>query len=92
MLTLTPTAANAVKIVSQSFGTSGVRITARGATSTGEFDLNLVSAPQEDDVTVEQDGAQVYLDLAAAVALEDQTLDARITDDGAPEFGVVSQA
>ncbi|HZP15188.1 MAG TPA: Fe-S cluster assembly protein HesB [Nocardioides sp.] len=90
MLTLTPTAASAVKIVSQSFGATGVRITARGAGSPGEFDMNLVSAPQEEDVTVEQDGAHVYLDLDAALALEGQTLDARITDDGAPEFGVVA--
>lgn len=91
MLTLTPTAADAVKIVTQSFGATGVRITARDAGSPGEFDLNLVSAPQEEDVTVEQNGAHVYLDTAAASALENQTLDARITDDGAPEFGVVPQ-
>ena len=92
MLTLTPSATEAVKIVSQQFGATGVRITSRGESAPGEFDLTLVGSPHEYDVTIEQDGANVFLDLRSSVELEDQALDAQISEGGAPEFAVVSQS
>jgi Fe-S cluster assembly iron-binding protein IscA len=90
MLTLTPNATEAVKLVSTSFGAKALRISSR-AGSPGEFDLTLVSQPEEYDLTIEQDGANVFIDLKSSVELEDQALDAHIGDGGAPEFGVVPQ-
>lgn len=90
MLTLTPNAVDAVKVVAQSFGANGVRISRRPDGEAGQYDLNVVSAPEAEDVTIQRDGATVYLDPRSSDELQDLALDATITDDGAPKFGVVA--
>lgn len=90
MLTLTPRAASTVRFMSDRFGAAGVRISSPLASETGEYTLELVTAPDDYDVTVEQGGANVFLDLLTSLELDAFMLDARITADGAAEFGVVA--
>ena len=92
MLTLTQTAAEAVKeIVSRVplAEEGGVRIRDAGA-STG-FELSVAADPQPQDTIVVTDGARVFLDETAAVALEDRVLDAELADDGAVRFALGAQ-
>ncbi|MGE5612742.1 MAG: iron-sulfur cluster assembly accessory protein [Bacillota bacterium] len=90
MLTLSPTAAAAVRIVSEHFGAAGLRISSPPELTPGEYALDVVSAPEEYDVLVESSGATVFLDLAASVDLDALMLDAHIGAGGMPEFGVVA--
>lgn len=51
-----------------------LRITAEEADDELELSIANAEKPEEGDVTVERDGAQVFLDAAAAEALADQVL------------------
>jgi len=44
------------------------------------------------DAVVEHDGAKVFLDETAAVALGDQVLDASVDDGGAVQFSIIPSA
>ena len=44
------------------------------------------------DAVVEQDGAKVYLDETAAVALGDQVLDAAVDESGGVQFSLLPSA
>ena len=93
MLTLTDTATTLVKeIVSRSGGPdgAGLRINAQDPAAT-EFAVEIVPTPEERDAVVEQEGARVYLGETAARALDDKTLDARLSDDGRVAFDIVPQ-
>lgn len=93
MLTLTDTASTVVaEIVSRSGGPdgAGLRINAENADAT-EFAVAIVPTPEEHDAVIEQAGARVYLGETAAVALDDKTLDARVSDDGRVAFDIVPQ-
>lgn len=90
MLTLTPTAVTAVKLMSEKFGAAGVRISSPLESLPGEYTLELVTAPEDYDVTVQQSGANVFLDLLTSLELDALMLDARIAENGAAEFGVVA--
>ncbi len=93
MLTLTDTASTVVKdIVSRSGGPdeAGLRIDAENAEAT-EFSVAIVPNPEESDAVVEQAGAHVYLGEEAARALDDKTLDARVSEDGRVAFDIVPQ-
>ena len=55
----------------------------RGVESDGEIELEIEEAtePIADDVVVERDGVEVYLDPVAASALDDQVLGIHAHDD-----------
>jgi Fe-S cluster assembly iron-binding protein IscA len=93
MLTLTDTASTVVaEIVARSGGPdgSGLRIEAENADAT-EFAVAIVPTPEETDAVIEQAGARVYVGETAAQALDDKTLDARVSDDGRVAFDIVPQ-
>ncbi|WP_194395920.1 Fe-S cluster assembly protein HesB [Microbacterium atlanticum] len=93
MLTLTQTAADAVKeIVARvpQVEDGGVRIRDTGAT--GAFELSVAPDPQPHDTIVVTDGARVFLDENAAAALDDRVLDAEVTDEGALRFALTARA
>lgn len=89
MLTLTETAAEAVKqIVARvpNVEDGGVRIRDTGG-ETG-FELSVAPDPEPRDTVVVTDGARVFLDETAAVALEDRVLDAELAQDGSVRFAI----
>ncbi|GAA0501696.1 Fe-S cluster assembly protein HesB [Microbacterium aurantiacum] len=93
MLTMTDTAAEAVKtIVSRvpEAGDGGVRIRDTGAQN--GFELSVAPAPEPQDTVVVTDGARVFLDEAANTALDDRVLDAELGQDGSVRFALGSQA
>jgi iron-sulfur cluster assembly protein len=92
MLTLTENACSIVKRYtehSESSDEAGLRIT-----STAEAQLAVTTAdePVVGDELVEQEGARVYLDAAAAQQLDDKVLDAGIDETGNVQFGLLAQA
>lgn len=93
MLTLTQTAAEAVKeIVSRVplAEEGGVRI--RDAGGSSGFELSVAPDAQPHDTVVVTEGARVFLDENAAAALEDRVLDAELAEDGAVRFALAAQA
>jgi Fe-S cluster assembly iron-binding protein IscA len=91
MLTLTENASTIVKtIVDQNLSTedAGLRFSQEGVESDG---LTVTTAEQAapGDAVVEQDGAKVYLDETAAVALGDQVLDAAVDETGGVQFSLL---
>ena len=91
MLTLTENASTIVKtLVDQNLSTedAGLRFSQEGAESGG---LTVTTAEQAlpGDAVVEQDGAKVYLDETAAVALGDQVLDAAVDETGGVQFSLL---
>ena len=93
MLTLTDTAAEAVKnIVARvpQADNGGVRIR-DGGPATG-FELSVAKAPEPDDTVVVTDGARVFLDRVAAHALDDRVLDAELDQDGSVRFALTELA
>jgi iron-sulfur cluster assembly protein len=93
MLTLTDTASTVIKeIVSRSGGPdgTGLRIDAENDEAT-EFAVEIVPMPDEQDAVVQQAGARIYLGEAAARALDDKILDARVAEDGRVAFDIVPQ-
>ncbi|HEV2820951.1 MAG TPA: hypothetical protein VGW11_10630 [Solirubrobacteraceae bacterium] len=96
MLTLTPTASEAIRQLTDQVptedATPGMRI-APGEESGGEgiaLELSLVRAPETFDQTIENQGAIVYLEPQAAELLDDKVLDAEVRDDGVA-FEVLEQ-
>lgn len=87
MLTLTPTAAQAVEaIVSRPElpDSAGLRISAPApaqdsAAPSGNLQMGVVEAPQPDDQIVE--GASLYLEQGTAEFLDDKVLDADVEGD-----------
>jgi Fe-S cluster assembly iron-binding protein IscA len=85
VLTLTPTAAEAVRqIVAQApvdDDTAGLRIAPGAPTEQGTpLEISLVESPEAADHDAGAEGAHVYLDPAASAALDDKVLDAQIQD------------
>jgi len=94
MLTLTDTASTAVKnLADRAIGaeTGGLRISSPTDGSTG-FAVALAAEPDPADAVIENDGARVFLDQAAAEAVSDKTLDAQIDGDGAVRFALSPSA
>jgi Fe-S cluster assembly iron-binding protein IscA len=85
MLTLTPAAAEVVRRILADAApedTAGLRIAPGEPTPEGvAFEMTLVNAPEEDDETVEEEGATIFLEPAAAEMLDDKILDAEVADD-----------
>jgi len=93
MLTLTHTAAEAVKTIVAAVPQAedgGVRIRDTGPT-TG-FELSVAKTPQPEDTVVSADGARVFLDEVAAGALDDRVLDAELAEDGSVRFALTTSA
>lgn len=92
MLTLTENATTVVKtIAAQSPGTaeSGLRISAPEAEASA-FSVAVAPLPEFNDAVVEQDGARVFLDVAASVALSDAVLDASVEENGSVRFALAN--
>jgi Fe-S cluster assembly iron-binding protein IscA len=91
MLTLTENASTIVKtLVDQNLTTedAGLRFAQEGVESSG-LTVTTAEQPLPGDAVVEQDGAKVYLDETAAVALGDQVLDAAVDQEGAVQFSLL---
>jgi iron-sulfur cluster assembly protein len=94
VLTITPTAAEAIRAIIQSTDVpdeGGIRISiARQNGAEASLELALSPAPMEGDSVLEVNGAHVFLDETAAMALEDKLLDAEI-DGSEISFGIMEQ-
>jgi Fe-S cluster assembly iron-binding protein IscA len=66
---------------------AGLRVATAGE-GTGRFKVAMVEAPTSGDEVVETRGARVYLDAAAASALDERTLDAQVTPTGGFRFAL----
>ena len=94
MLTLTENASTIVKtLVDQNLSTedAGLRFSHEGSSS-GALTVTTAETAQPGDQVVESSGARVYLDEAAAVALEDQVLDATVDEAGSVQFAIAPAA
>jgi iron-sulfur cluster assembly protein len=60
---------------------AGLRI-ATGQAEAERFTLSVVTGPDLDDQVVEDQGARLFLDPAAAAALDDKTMDAQVDGTG----------
>jgi iron-sulfur cluster assembly protein len=85
MLTITPTAAEAVRQIAAGSGLEpdpGLRISTGEPTADGTpLELSLVGEAESTDETVEEDGARVYLEQPVASVLDDKVLDALVEGD-----------
>jgi len=76
MLALTEQAKEVIKgIVDEVGPEGGLRITASGDNGDTALGFDLAPAPGPGDEVIEEDGAKVFLDEAAATVLADMTLD-----------------
>ncbi|MGZ0212981.1 MAG: hypothetical protein ACKVI4_10935 [Actinomycetales bacterium] len=93
MLTLTETATTVVKtIVEQDPNTDAAGLRINGEPGAPNLTVAVVAAPEAGDSVVEADGARVFLEENASVALSDKVLDANVGENGAVNFAVVDQA
>lgn len=94
MLTITSNAAEAIRTIVQSTEVpdqGGIRISiAQQNGAQASLELAISPAPMEGDEVLEEEGAHVFLDELAAVALEDKSLDAEVVGDEI-SFGIVEQ-
>jgi Fe-S cluster assembly iron-binding protein IscA len=94
MLTITSNAAEAIRAIVESTDVSddgGIRISiARQNGSEASLELALSPAPMEGDDVLELNGAHVFLDEMASVALDDKALDADM-EGGEISFGILEQ-
>jgi iron-sulfur cluster assembly protein len=94
MLTITSNAAEAIRAIVQSTDVpdeGGIRISiARQNGSQASLELALSPAPMEGDDVLELNGAHVFLDEMASVALDDKSLDAEVQGTEI-SFGIVEQ-
>jgi Fe-S cluster assembly iron-binding protein IscA len=94
MLTLTENASTIVKTLAAQAvdgADGGVRISSDDADGTN-FAVAVTPSPVENDQVVESDGARVFLEQNAAVALSDKVLDAQVDQEGAVRFAIGTQA
>jgi iron-sulfur cluster assembly protein len=94
MLIITPTAAEAIRAIVDSTDVpeeGGIRISvARQNGAQASLELAVSPAPMEGDAVLDAEGAHVFLDELAVLALEDKSLDAQIQG-GEISFGIVEQ-
>ena len=85
MLTLTDTAAEAVRKIAAGSGLEpepGLRISPGTPVPEGTpLEIGLAGEAAETDETIDEDGARVYVDAPVAEALGDKVLDAQIEGD-----------
>jgi iron-sulfur cluster assembly protein len=93
MLTLTPTAADAVRALVAGApvndDTGGIRISSGEQTPQGTpLELALVDAPEAADEEIDADGAHVFVEPQVAGFLGDKVLDASVDSGGQVRFSV----
>jgi Fe-S cluster assembly iron-binding protein IscA len=88
VLTITPTAADAIKEITRTLpDVAGVRLSTvadlsmNGHAPPPVLDVALSPAPGDDDAVIEEDGAQVFFEPSLAGFLEDKVLDVGPDDD-----------
>jgi iron-sulfur cluster assembly protein len=94
MLTLTDGAVSAIRdLTSQPElpAETGLRIMAQGE-GAPSFRLALAEGPAAGDQIVEEGGARVFVEAAAAAVLEDKALDAGVNEQGDLAFSIADQA
>ncbi len=91
MLTLTENASTIVKSITDQGGPqmSGLRITEDPQQGLA---VTTAAAAEPGDLTVESDGAVIYLDPPASQALDNQILDAAVDEAGRVQFGLAPQS
>jgi Fe-S cluster assembly iron-binding protein IscA len=92
MLTLTEDAVSAIRGLTSGPELpvqTGLRIVAHGEGA--PFQLALADGPAAGDQVVEEDGARVFLEPAAAADLAGKSLDARVNEQGQVAFSVSDQ-
>lgn len=95
MLTLTENAADIVKQIADQVPDaegSGIRISGAAEDADAGLTLTAAEAPESGDRVIDEGGARIFLDDAAATMLDDKVLDAEIKPDGAVTFGLGQQA
>jgi Fe-S cluster assembly iron-binding protein IscA len=93
LLTLTENASTIVNEITSQVGLGeggGLRISADDAAQPN-LELTTTEQGEPGDQVVENAGATVYLDEAAAVLLDDKILDASVDEQGRPAFAVAQQ-
>jgi iron-sulfur cluster assembly protein len=94
MLTITSNAAEAIRAIVDSTDVpddGGLRISvAQQDGAQAALELAVSPAPMEGDEVVEEEGAQVFLDELASMALEDKSLDAQIEGEEI-SFGILER-
>ncbi len=94
MLTLTENASTIVKTLldqNEAGDNAGLRFSQEEANE-GALTVSTADQAQPGDAVVEHDGAKVFLDETAAVALGDQVLDAAVDQAGAVQFSITPSA
>ncbi len=94
MLTLTENASTIVKTLvdqTESSQDAGLRFSQEDP-SAGALTVTTAEQAMPGDAVVEHDGAKVFLDETATVALGDQVLDANVDEAGAVQFSIIPSA
>lgn len=94
MLTITDSAASAIRSLTSQPDLpvdTGLRIMKPGAGAPA-FELALTEGPVVGDQVVEEGGARVFVEPAAAAVLEDKALDAQVNEQGDLAFHISDQA
>jgi len=90
MLTLTDQATDVVKTITAQTTegeAAGLRISQQEA-DPNALGLTPVEGPQPGDQVLEADGARLFLDATAAIALDNEVLDAQVDEAGTVQFGI----
>lgn len=94
MLTLTNNAAHVIRSLqsgSELPEGAGLRIATRPEEDVNSLQLAMAPEPTGDDAVVEDQGARVFLENAAALMLEQMVLDAEVDDQGSVQFFLGNQ-
>jgi len=84
MLMLTDDAAEVVRDLADEPGAEGLRISSQDHSLNGQgphLNIEVVSAPEPEDLVLETDGAPIFLAPEAAGALDGKVLDAEVEGD-----------
>ena len=93
MLTLTDGAVTAIRSLTSQPELpvqTGLRIVAQGE-GEASLQLALTEGPVAGDQVVEEGGARVFVEPAAAAVLEDKALDAEVNEQGSVAFSICDQ-
>jgi Fe-S cluster assembly iron-binding protein IscA len=94
MLTLTDSAVTAIRNLTaqpELPDETGLRIMSQDQGGPA-FQVTLAETPADGDQVIEAEGARVFLEPGAAVALDDKSLDAQVDDEGTVAFTLAEQA
>ena len=94
MLTLTDSAVTAIRNLTaqpELPDETGLRIMSQDQGGPA-FQVTLAETPADGDQVIEAEGARVFLEPGAAVALDDKSLDAQVDDEGTVACTLAEQA